>query len=57
MPEKKKMGFATMSEEKRKAIASKGGKAAHGLGKAYQWDSDTARAASKKGWDEKKGSQ
>jgi hypothetical protein len=57
MPEKKKMGFSAMSEEKRKAIASKGGKTAHEVGKAYEWDSDTARATSKKGWDEKKGSQ
>lgn len=42
-------GFAGMSEEKRREIASKGGKAAHQSGNANQFTSDEAREAGRKG--------
>ena len=43
-----KRGFATMSPESRRAIASMGGSAAHLSGVAHCFDSETARAASLK---------
>lgn len=46
---KSKRGFASMSPEKKKEIASLGGKAAHRLGVAHQWTSEEAREAGKKG--------
>lgn len=42
-------GFAGLSIEARKAIASKGGKAAHAKGTAHQWTSAEARVAGTKG--------
>ena len=42
-------GFASMDRDKQRAIASKGGKAAHKLGKAHQWDSLSASVAGRKG--------
>ncbi len=42
-------GFASMSEEKQKEIASKGGKAAHMKGTAHEFTSDEAREAGRKG--------
>lgn len=42
-------GFAAMSPEKRRAIASKGGKAAHAKGTAHQWTSEDAYEAGKVG--------
>jgi general stress protein YciG len=42
-------GFASMSPAKRKAIASKGGKAVQAAGKGHNWDSDEAREAGIKG--------
>lgn len=42
-------GFAGMSEEKRREIASKGGKAAHESGNANEFDSESGREAGKKG--------
>lgn len=42
-------GFAGMSPERQREIASNGGKAAHALGKANRWTSETARAAGRKG--------
>ncbi len=42
-------GFASMSPEKQKEIASKGGKAAHQKGTAHQFTSEEARAAGRKG--------
>ncbi len=42
-------GFASMSPEKRKAIASKGGKTAHLRGVAHQWTAEEARMAGRKG--------
>lgn len=46
---KGRRGFASMSREKRAAIASKGGRAAHALGRAHQWTPDAAKAAGVKG--------
>lgn len=42
-------GFASMSREKQREIASKGGKAAHRQGVAHQFTPDEARAAGRKG--------
>lgn len=42
-------GFASMSPEKQREIASKGGRAAHVQGTAHEWTSDEARAAGRKG--------
>lgn len=42
-------GFEMMTPEERRAIASKGGKAAHAKGRAHQWTSETARIAGRKG--------
>ena len=41
-------GFAAMSPEKKKEIASMGGRAAHACGRAHQFTSEEARAAGKK---------
>jgi hypothetical protein len=38
-----------MSPERQKQIASEGGRAAHKLGVAHEWNSDEARKAGKKG--------
>lgn len=42
-------GFAGMTPEKRKEIASRGGKAAQLKGTAHKWTSETAREAGKIG--------
>lgn len=42
-------GFASMDKEKQRKIASKGGKAAHALGRAHEWTSKTAAIAGRKG--------
>lgn len=42
-------GFASMDREKQRQIASKGGRAAHELGTAHEWNSNEARAAGRKG--------
>ena len=42
-------GFASMSLDKQREIASKGGRAAHLKGTAHQWTSEEARAAGRKG--------
>jgi general stress protein YciG len=42
---KKSRGFAAMDPERQRAIASKGGRAAHESGKAHEWSSEEARAA------------
>lgn len=42
-------GFASMSAERQREIASKGGRAAHAKGTAHEWTTDEARAAGKKG--------
>jgi len=46
---KSNRGFASMSPEKRREIAAKGGKAAHEMGLAHQWTFEEASAAGKKG--------
>jgi general stress protein YciG len=46
---KSKRGFASMTPEKKREIASKGGKAAHALGTAHKWTSEEAQAAGRKG--------
>jgi general stress protein YciG len=47
--QKSRRGFASMSPEAQRAIASKGGKAAHAGGNAHRWTSDQAREAGRKG--------
>lgn len=42
-------GFAVMSAEKQREIASKGGKAAHAKGTAHEWSTEEARRAGRKG--------
>ena len=42
-------GFAAMSPERQKAIASEGGRAAHRQGVAHEWSSEEARQAGRKG--------
>ena len=42
-------GFASMSPEKQREIASKGGRAAHQKGTAHEWTSEEARSAGRKG--------
>lgn len=42
-------GFASMSPEKQREIASKGGRAAHEKGTAHEWTSEEARSAGRKG--------
>jgi uncharacterized protein len=42
-------GFASMDPEKRRAIASAGGKAAHAQGKAHRFTHEEAKAAGSKG--------
>jgi general stress protein YciG len=46
---KQRRGFASMSAEKQREIASKGGRAAHQKGSAHEWSSDEARTAGRKG--------
>ena len=38
-------GFATMTPEKKREIASKGGRRAHELGRAHNWRNDPQGAA------------
>ena len=47
--QKGKRGFASMSIEDRRKIASKGGRAAHDQGTAHQWDREQAIEAGRKG--------
>ena len=46
---KERRGFASMSAEKQREIASKGGRAAHEKGTAHEWTADEARNAGRKG--------
>ncbi len=46
---KERRGFASMSADKQREIASKGGRAAHKKGTAHEWSSDEARLAGRKG--------
>lgn len=45
----KNSGFASLTPEKQREIASKGGRAAHQKGTAYEWTSFQAREAGRKG--------
>ncbi len=47
--QKARRGFASMSAEKQREIASKGGQAAHAKGTAHEWSSGEARDAGRKG--------
>ena len=47
-PARSKRGFAVLSPEKKREIASMGGKAAHEHGRAHRFTSEEARAAGKK---------
>lgn len=42
-------GFASMTAEKKREIASKGGRAAHEKGTAHEFSQEEARAAGRKG--------
>lgn len=46
---KSRRGFASMTPERKREIASMGGKAAHALGRAHRWTSEQAREAGRKG--------
>ena len=49
-PERKeRRGFASMSPERQREIASKGGRAAHEKGTAHEWTAEEARHAGRKG--------
>jgi len=48
-PERKPRGFAAMDRDKVRAIASKGGRAAHAQGTAHRFTSEEARLAGIKG--------
>jgi general stress protein YciG len=55
--QKARRGFAAMDQEKQRAIARKGGKAAHEQGTAHKWTSEEARKAGKRGGQAKNGKQ
>lgn len=46
---KARRGFASMSPERQREIASKGGRMAHEKGAAHKWTVDEAREAGRKG--------
>ena len=46
---RERRGFASMSPEKQREIASKGGRAAHEKGTAHEWTPEEARNAGRKG--------
>ncbi len=46
---KSRRGFKAMDPEKQRAIASKGGKAAHVVGRAHEFSPDEARTAGRAG--------
>jgi len=47
--EKSRRGFAAMSPEQQRRIASEGGRASHESGKGHRFSSEEARAAGRKG--------
>ena len=47
--EKKRQGFASLTPERQRELASKGGVMAHRLGRAHQWTREEAQAAGRKG--------
>lgn len=48
-PAKRPRGFAALTPDKRREIASRGGKMAHIAGTAHQWTQEEARIAGRKG--------
>ena len=46
---KSKRGFAAMTKEKQREIASKGGRAAHASGHAHEFTPEEAKVAGRKG--------
>jgi general stress protein YciG len=44
-----KRGFSAMTADQQREIASKGGKAAHAMGRAHEFSPEEARAAGRKG--------
>ena len=48
-PRKSRKGFAAMTPERQRAIASQGGRAAHEQGVAHEWNAAEAKQAGKKG--------
>lgn len=46
---KARRGFAAMTVEKQRELASKGGRAAHAKGTAREWSVEEARSAGRKG--------
>jgi hypothetical protein len=48
-PPKRQQGFATMSAEQKREIASMGGKAAHAQRVAHEFTSEEAKVAGRKG--------
>lgn len=48
-PFKRRRGFAAMSPDLQREIASKGGKAAHDQGTAHEWTREEAKAAGRLG--------
>ena len=44
-----KQGFASMTKERQREIARKGGRAVHIKGTAHEWTSEEARLAGRKG--------
>ena len=47
-PVRAKRGFAAMSPERQRSIASLGGRAAHASGHAHEFNSEEARSAGRK---------
>lgn len=48
-PAKQRRGFAAMTPERQREIASKGGKASHEKGTGHEWNAQAAREAGRKG--------
>src|SRR5688500_17311989 len=46
---KERRGFASMSPDRQKEVASKGGRASHAKGSAHEWTPEEARSAGRKG--------
>lgn len=47
--QKRRRGFALLPTERRRELASRGGKAAHAHGTAHTWTREEAREAGRKG--------
>jgi general stress protein YciG len=53
--QKRRRGFAALSADRQREIASLGGRAAHEKGTAHQWTSQEARVAGRKGGERSRG--